>query len=229
MRETSVTSSSIRLIRSGLIESMSERWVGVARRIFADQFAVVDAYREILDNEGILWGMIGPRETDRLWDRHILNSLCISPLIEEDSLVADLGSGAGLPGIPLAIYRPDLRVVLVEPMQRRVDFLTMCCERLNLSERVAIERVRGEDYRPSVVPDILTCRALTSVPKLLDMVRPLLGSAELLAIKGERADQEVIEAQMDLQRVGLTADVLRTEAHGEALGTVIRIRRFPSS
>jgi 16S rRNA (guanine527-N7)-methyltransferase len=157
------------------------------------------------------------------------------PLIGADAMVADIGSGAGLPGIPLAIARPDLRIDLVEPMQRRVDFLSMCVERLDLGSHVRVVRGRVEEYEGH--PQVVTCRAVASVARLVELVSgdasPVRGAgqgahslvppAELLAIKGERAGEEVRAAKRDLQRRRLVAEVTRPEIDGKVVGTVVRV------
>jgi 16S rRNA (guanine527-N7)-methyltransferase len=197
----------------------------LAVEVFGERLEVATRYAELLTCEGIEWGLLGPRETDRIWDRHLLNSVCISPYVNRDSLVADIGSGAGLPGIPLAIARPDLQVVLVEPMERRVKFLDLCIRDLGLQDSVQVVRCRGEEYRPKAGVDVVTCRALSSVEKLVGMVEPLLNRAEVLAIKGDRASLEVEEAQDYLAKKSLTAEVIRSEVGGSLLGTVLRITK----
>ena len=191
--------------------------------VFGERVEIAETYAEILACEGIEWGVIGPREKDRIWERHIVNSLCLLPLIESGQRVTDIGSGAGLPGIPLAIARPDLRIVLVEPMQRRVDFLSMCLDRLGLADSVEVTRVRAEDYRGS--PEVFTCRALTSMTGLVSMMGARLGTTPLLAIKGDRASIEIEEARSELKEQGLTAEILKPEVGGIVLGTVIRVRK----
>jgi len=191
--------------------------------VFGSRLALAESYAEILADEGIQWGLLGPREVDRLWDRHIVNSLCVSPLISPQMVVADIGSGAGLPGIALAIARPDLTIDLVEPMQRRVEFLNLCVDRLGLSNSVQVVRARAEEYRGR--PDVVTCRAVSSVSGLVDMMAPLLSSADLLAIKGEKAHLEVDAASGLLQDDGLVAKVLTPTVCGEVVGTVVRITR----
>ena len=189
--------------------------------LFEDRLHLAEDYVGLLSNEGIEWGLLGPRECDRLWDRHILNSLCVSPLIPQGSWVADIGSGAGLPGIALALSRPDLRIDLIEPMQRRVDFLELCIERLGLADSVRVLRLRAEEYQGG--PPILTCRALSSVSGLVRMLSPLLGHAVLLAIKGARAEVEITAADAELTEHGLIAQILRPLVYGYVVGTVVHV------
>src|SRR5215218_10718425 len=110
----------------------------VVRQVYGERFSLLNRYVDILGSTAVTWGLLGPREADRLWDRHILNSAALSDLIATDSAVVDVGSGAGLPGIPLAILRPDLRVTLIEPLLRRVTFLAETLDRLGLADRVRV-------------------------------------------------------------------------------------------
>ncbi len=143
----------------------------VAKRLFGDNLGTAQSYARILAVEGIEWGLIGPREASRLWDRHVINSVCVAPLISLGATVVDAGSGAGLPGIPLAIARPDLTICLVEPMQRRVEFLTMAVERLGLERTVSVVRARIEEFSDRT--DVVTCRAVASLESLITMVTPV--------------------------------------------------------
>jgi len=222
-------------------------WRDLCEEVFADRLGLAGQYAQLLAGEGIEWGLIGPRETERLWERHIVNSLCVVPLVGAGVRVADLGSGAGLPGIPLALARPDVRVDLVEPMQRRVQFLQLCVERLGLGDQVRVVRARGQEYaqmltsskprRPAHQPGhtsdpshqgtpmVLTCRALTSVAGLVTMVETLVPPAVLLAIKGGRAQLEVDQASAKLAGHDLAADIVQPEVAGQVVGTVVRIGR----
>ncbi|MCL2471815.1 MAG: 16S rRNA (guanine(527)-N(7))-methyltransferase RsmG [Propionibacteriaceae bacterium] len=191
--------------------------------VFGDRLPLAMAYAGLLAREGIEWGLIGPRERDRMWDRHILNSMCVSGLIPRGCQVADVGSGAGLPGIPLAIARPDLRIELVEPMRRRVDFLTMCVERLGLEATVSVVRASAQEYVGTA--SIVTCRALAPVRELIVMMDHVVKHAPVLAIKGQRAELEIAAAGDQLIESQLFATVLRPEVGGEVLGTVVRLSR----
>lgn len=119
----------------------------IARDVFGDSYPLAEQYVDILASRGVDWGLIGPREVDRLWSRHVLNSLAIAPLIGTGATVLDVGSGAGLPGLPLAIHRPDLSITLLEPLLRRANFLTQAVAELGLDERVSVVRGRAEEYR----------------------------------------------------------------------------------
>ena len=196
---------------------------------FGDRLPLIQEYVSLLENEGIEWGLIGPRETDRLWERHIVNSLCVSSLIAKGLFVTDCGSGAGLPGIVLAIARPDLYIDLVEPMSRRCDFLSMCVSELGLSSTVNVVRSRVEDYR--MTPDILTCRALSGLSTLIAMTSHLVPPSTLLAIKGARAETELMAAKSLLISRHLQADIIRPEVKLSStsnpilLGTVVRVTK----
>ena len=130
----------------------------VARELYGAQFPLLNRYVDILGSTGVAWGLLGPREAERLWDRHILNSAALSGLIAADSAVADVGSGAGLPGIPLALLRPDLRMTLIESLLRRSTFLTQTVEELEIADRVEVVRSRAEDHHQTY--DVVVARAL---------------------------------------------------------------------
>lgn len=168
--------------------------------------------------------MIGPREVDRLWPRHVLNSAAISQLIGPESTVLDVGSGAGLPGIPLAILRPDLAVTLLEPLLRRANFLSEVVDELGLGERVTVVRGRAEEQHGRY--QVVTCRAVAALPKLLTWCLPLVSPrGQLLAMKGESAEQELLDVQGTLRSRRLTGEVLSVSADPEVEPTwVVRIR-----
>lgn len=184
-------------------------------------------YADLLATVGLQRGLIGPREAPRLWERHLLNSLAPSPFIASGAAVIDLGSGAGLPGIPLSIARPDLRVTLLEPMLRRATFLQEVVTACDLGERVRVVRARAEQVgrgRNSVHADAIVCRAVAPLSRLLPWARPLLApGGELLAIKGASAERELATHRALLIETGWS---LRLEAVQD-LGTptwVLRAR-----
>lgn len=167
------------------------------RSVFGPQFESIRQYVDILASRGIDWGLIGPREADRLWQRHVLNSIALSPLLPAGAAVVDVGSGAGLPGIPLAILRPDLRVTLLEPLLRRFNFLTLAVAELGLGDRVAVVRGRAEDHAGSY--DVVTSRAVAPLPRLLGWCLPLVSAGgRLVALKGSSAVEEVASARAEL-------------------------------
>ncbi|HBX81176.1 MAG: 16S rRNA (guanine(527)-N(7))-methyltransferase RsmG [Propionibacteriaceae bacterium] len=190
-----------------------------ARTAFGEGHPLAEAYVQILATRGIEWGLIGPREADRLWDRHVLNSLAMVPFVPDGATVVDVGSGAGLPGIPLAIARPDLTVTLLEPLLRRFNFLVEAVAELGLGDRVAVVRGRAEEHKATY--DVVTCRAVAPLERLVGWCAPLfLPAGELLAQKGSSAQAEVDAASADLRRRHLTARVL--EAGGDTF--IVRVR-----
>jgi 16S rRNA (guanine527-N7)-methyltransferase len=156
------------------------------------------AYARLLATDGIVRGLIGPREVPRLWDRHLLNSAAIAPLVPDGARVVDVGSGAGLPGIPLALVRPDLTVTLLEPLARRVAFLLECVDRLGL-DNVTVVRGRAEEgpvRRELGGADVVTARAVAPLDKLAGWCLPLLRTGgRLLALKGSTAAEELAAVQ----------------------------------
>lgn len=161
--------------------------------VFGGRLELAERYAEVLSGTAVEWGLIGPHEVDRLWERHLMNCAVVSELIPEDASVIDVGSGAGLPGVVLAIVRPDVRVTLVEPLLRRANFLLETVEQLGLDVRV----VRGRAEDRAVITeiggvDIVTARAVAPLSKLMGWCLPLavVGGA-VLALKGESAAVEL--------------------------------------
>lgn len=195
-----------------------------AQTIFGPSYSLISRYVDILTDRGSERGLIGPREVPRLWERHILNSVAIADLIPEGSSVVDVGSGAGLPGIPLAILRPDLSVTLLEPLLRRVTFLDEALADLELDGSVMVVRERAEDH--AIRYDVVVARALAPLPRLLTWCTPLLASSGvLLAMKGASAQQEVNDAAAIFEQRRLKADVVEVRADASAEPTsVVRVR-----
>lgn len=193
---------------------------------FPDSAHLLDQYVSILGGRGLEWGLLGPREGDRLWSRHVSNSLALVDLLSEGIDLADIGSGAGLPGIPLAIVRPDVRVTLIESLARRVRFLEMAIEELGLEDRVTVIRGRAEEQKKRHF-DVVTARAVAPLERLLKWTTPLfLPHGELLALKGETAEDEIRDARKVLERSRLTAEILEVRAVPTVDGTrVIRVRQ----
>ena len=164
------------------------------------------SYVEILASRGIDWGLIGPGEADRLWDRHVLNSLAIEGFVPTGASVLDVGSGAGLPGVPLALVRTDVTVTLLEPLLRRWRFLCGVVEELGLGDRVVAERGRAEDWTGSY--DVVTCRAVAPLKTLVRWCGPLVAEGgRLIALKGQSALDEVTDARADLRGRGWSAGI----------------------
>jgi 16S rRNA (guanine527-N7)-methyltransferase len=192
-----------------------------AARIFGDALPAAEFYVALLASEGVTRGLIGPREVSRLWDRHILNSAALAEVVPQGAHVVDVGSGAGLPGIPLGLARPDVRVTLVEPMARRIEFLEEVLPALPGDDgRWRIVRGRAEDraVAGAVGPvDVVTARAVAPLPRLVAWCRGLMRpGTQLIALVGARALAELPEIVPQLEAVGMR-DV-RPRAVGAALG-----------
>lgn len=197
----------------------------IAVRLYRDNYKTIRQYVDILASRGVDWGLIGPREIGRLWERHILNSIALESLIPEGCRVADVGSGAGLPGIPLAILRPDLEMTLIEPMLRRSNFLTEAIDELGLDDRVSVVRGRAEDADLHV--DVVVSRAVAKLATLINWTADLIvESGSLLALKGQSADDEVVKAKKELSKRRLSAEVLLIRADPASDVTrAVRVRR----
>lgn len=164
-----------------------------ALAVFGDRMATAERYVALLAGPGVTRGLIGPREASRLWERHMLNSAVLGELAPDGARVLDVGSGAGLPGIPLALARPDLAVTLLEPMGRRVTWLEEVVAELELPVRVHRGRVEDVVVRSALGEwDVVTARAVAPLGRLASWCLPLVHpGGRLLAIKGERASEEV--------------------------------------
>lgn len=197
----------------------------VAETVFGPQIASIDRYVDILASRGVDWGLIGPREVDRLWERHILNSVALTDLIPAGSRVIDVGSGAGLPGIPLAILRPDLEITLLEPLLRRSTFLNQTVQELGISAVVRVVRGRAEDHAESY--DVVLARAVAPLDRLIDWCEPLRSpTGSILALKGQAALDEIRAAAPTLRSRHLVARLLSARADPAANpATVVQIRR----
>lgn len=159
-------------------------------------------FAELLAEHGEERGLIGPRELPRLWPRHVLNSAAAAPWLPDDGTVADVGSGAGLPGVVLALMRPELDFHLIEPMQRRTIWLTDVLTELDL-DNVTVHQVRAEELHGRFTVDAVTARAVAAMKKLAPITLPLVSpGGSLLAQKGQRAEIELREAAGVLRRHG---------------------------
>ena len=172
----------------------------LAQGVFRDRLPLAERYAALLADDGVVRGLIGPREAPRLWERHLLNCAVLTDAVPEGAEVADIGSGAGLPGLVMAIRRPDLRVTLVEPLLRRTTFLTEVVEGLGLAD-VEVVRGRAEELHGRRDFDVVTSRAVAPLGRLLDWSMPLVrqGGA-LVAAKGSSAADEVAAAEAELRR-----------------------------
>ena len=185
-----------------------------AGRIFGARLPLAQTYAGLLADTGVGHGLIGPREVPRLWDRHLLNCAVIEDAFPHGAVVADLGSGAGLPGIPLAIARPDLIMHLVEPMQRRTEWLRLAVAGLGL-DNVTVHRGRAEELRGELVTPYVTARAVARLATLATWTREILEPGGLLvAMKGARAQTELEEDRARLARLGVTVAVVTTHGDG---------------
>lgn len=201
-----------------------EQEPAVAKAIFGDRIEFARAYAKALARDSDTLGLLGPRELEILWSRHILNSAVVAQLVADGKTVADVGSGAGLPGIPMAIAQPNAHFTLIEPMERRSDWLKAQVQELGLTN-VVVLRARAEEV--GEVFDIVTARAVSNLSKLLRLTVDLIREGgELLALKGSKAADEIAEAQKLTRKLKLAGFDLLTVG-GEHLSdptTVVRTR-----
>jgi 16S rRNA (guanine527-N7)-methyltransferase len=165
-----------------------------AEAIFGSQIKLARAYAHKLAQDSDELGLLGPRELDKIWSRHILNSAVVAELVKPGELVADVGSGAGLPGIPMAIAAPETDFVLIEPMDRRASWLQEVVDELDL-QNVEVVRARAEEVEGGQF-EVVTARAVAALDKLLRLCVPLLKPAgRVIALKGSKAPEEILEAK----------------------------------
>lgn len=175
-----------------------------ARAVFGDRLPLAITFVEMLARYGVERGLVGPREVDRLWERHLVNSAVVAELIPAGSRVVDVGSGAGFPGIPIAIARPDIDLVLLEPMARRVAWLEETVSELGL----AVTVLRGRAEEPSIRSlighrDLATARAVAPLGRLAGWCLPLVApGGRLLALKGSSAEEEITRDAVTIRRAG---------------------------
>jgi 16S rRNA (guanine527-N7)-methyltransferase len=198
----------------------------VAREVFGDRYGDAVRYAELLAEAGVQRGLIGPREVPRLWERHILNCAVLSEVVPEGVTVCDVGSGAGLPGIPLALVREDLKITLLEPLLRRTNFLTEVVELLGL-DHVTVARGRAEEVMGKIPPvHVVTARAVAPLDRLATWGIPLLRPyGEMLALKGDTAEEELKSAATALSKLGAVGtSILHVgEDVVDPLSTVVRV------
>jgi len=194
-----------------------------AAELAGDRIGALRAFADDLGARGETLGLIGPLEAPRLWTRHLLNSAVLAPLLRSGALVADVGTGGGMPGLVLAIVRPDVRFVLIEPMERRCAWLNEQVERLEL-DHVEVRRGRAEEYHGAFEVDQLTARAVSALRKLIPVTAPLVrDGGELLLLKGSGVGAEIEAARKPLRSFGVT-DVT-VEELGGGLSETTRVLR----
>ncbi|PPH07348.1 16S rRNA (guanine(527)-N(7))-methyltransferase RsmG [Rathayibacter sp. AY1H3] len=185
------------------VESTLEAEPAAAAAIAGDRLPLLRRFTEALADQGEERGLIGPLELPRLWTRHVLNSALVAPLLRP-GLVGDVGSGAGLPGLVLAIVRPDVRFVLIEPMERRVVWLQEQVDGLGL-ENISVLRARAEEAELAEPLDQVTARAVSALSKLIPLTAPLLRpGGELVLLKGINAEKEIEAAAKQIRRFRLS-------------------------
>ena len=197
-----------------------------AAEVFGAALDQARRYAELLATDGVTRGLIGPRETERLWDRHLLNCAVVSELLPERGVLVDIGSGAGLPGVVLAMLRPSLQVILLEPLLRRSVFLDECVRALDLPNATVL-RARAEDKAAARIrADVATARAVAPLDRLVGWAAPLLRpGGQLLAIKGQSAAAELEAAEPVLARLGVRSAEVLQAGHGRVVSatTIVRV------
>ncbi|MEU3254703.1 16S rRNA (guanine(527)-N(7))-methyltransferase RsmG [Streptomyces sp. NPDC006997] len=197
-----------------------------ARDVFGDRYGDAVRYAELLAEAGVQRGLIGPREVPRLWERHLLNCAVLSEVVPEGVTVCDVGSGAGLPGIPLALVRDDLKITLLEPLLRRTNFLTEVVELLGL-DHVTVVRGRAEEVMGKLTPvHVVTARAVAPLDRLATWGIPLLRPyGEMLALKGDAAEEELKSAATALTKLGAVETSILHVGEGvvDPMSTVVRV------
>jgi 16S rRNA (guanine527-N7)-methyltransferase len=180
-----------------------------AERVFGAALPLAERYVARLASDGVVRGLIGPREVSRLWERHVLNSAAVAEAVPEGARVVDVGSGAGLPGIPLGLARADVSLTLVEPMARRVEFLEEAVAALAAEDRLPWRVIRGRAEERSVVAavgavDVVTARAVAPLPRLVGWCRGLMRpGTQLVALVGARALEELPAMVPELEAAGM--------------------------
>ena len=194
------------------------------RELFGAALPGAERFARMLAEQGELRGLVGPRELPRLWTRHLANSAAVVDFLPRRGAVADVGSGAGFPGVVIALLRPDLGVTLIEPMERRIDWLTDVVAELDLANAV-VRRARAQEVRDRF--DAVTARAVAGLPRLVRITAPLLRpGGRLLALKGARAQDEVDEARRVIKGAGLEPAIIHdVVTPGGESTRVVEIRR----
>lgn len=195
--------------------------------LLGEGFPALQKYFELLKQHGVERGLIGPREVDRIWDRHIINSTAVVPYLRSSSHILDVGSGAGLPGIVVAAMLPEAKVDLIEPMERRCVWLNEVVTELGLKNTTVI-RGRAEEFFGKIEADAVTARAVAAMDKLAKWTLPLLSSGgKLVAMKGQKAEAEITEAQTTLRKLGAVSTAIHSAATVPGFGstTVVEVQK----
>ncbi len=208
-------------------EAELEKEPPYAAELFGDQIELARQFTNRLAKDSETYGLLGPRELSKIWSRHVINSGLLAELIPDGSNVVDVGSGAGLPGIPMAIAKPSAHFTLVEPMERRANWLKSVVEDLKIPN-IAVIRARAEEVKKSDF-DYATARAVAPLDKLLKLMSPLISDSTkgtVIALKGSKAQQEIEESAKILAKFGYSAPEVLILGSGKALETATVVRTF---
>lgn len=204
-------------------DSVSRETSASSLLVFGDSLPTIQRYANWLTGPGVERGLIGPREVPRIWERHLLNCAVVVDRVPIDATVADIGTGAGLPGLVWSIMRPDISMSLVEPLLRRTRFLEEVVEDLGLENTVVV-RARAEEMTQQF--DVVTARAVAATDKLAKWTLPLVkDGGVLLALKGQSAEQEVSAARSTLGRLGAKSIVVREYGSLDVPTTVVEVQK----
>ena len=208
-------------------EAELEKEPPYAAELFDDQIELARRFTNRLAQDSETFGLLGPRELSKIWSRHVINSGLLAELIPDGSRVVDVGSGAGLPGIPMAIAQPNAHFTLVEPMERRANWLKAVVEDLKIPN-IAVIRARAEEVKKSDF-DYATARAVAPLDKLLKLMSPLISDSTkgtVIALKGSKAQQEIEESAKILAKFGYSAPEVLILGSGKAPETATVVRTF---
>ena len=208
-------------------EAELEKEPPYAAELFGDQIELARQFTNRLAKDSETYGLLGPRELSKIWSRHVINSGLLAELIPDGSDVVDVGSGAGLPGIPMAIAKPSANFTLVEPMERRANWLKSVVEDLKIPN-IAVIRARAEEVKKSDF-DYATARAVAPLDKLLKLMSPLISDSTkgtVIALKGSKAQQEIEESAKILAKFGYSIPEVLILGSGKAPETATVVRTF---
>ena len=209
------------------LEAELEKEPPYAAELFGDQIGLARRFTTRLAQDSETFGLLGPRELSKIWSRHVINSGLLAELIPDGSKVVDVGSGAGLPGIPMAIAQPNAHFTLVEPMERRANWLKAVVQDLQIPN-IEVLRARAEEVKRSDF-DFATARAVAALDKLLKLMTPLIKDAPngtVIALKGSKAQQEIEESAKILAKFGYSAPEVLILGSGKAPETATVVRTF---